>query len=176
MTTLIVVLLVVAILVALVGIVGTVIPSLPGPPLCFVSLLVVYFACPGQVTLGLLLVMLVVTIVVTVLDYLTPVALTKMGGGSKSAMWGTTIGTFAGLLFMPWGLILGPLIGAFVGEMRNNKNVGHAIKVALMSFVSFVLSTGIKLMASLVMTYYVVQASWNYMRTLEIDIPFIDKI
>ena len=37
-----IILIIIAILVALLGIAGTVLPSLPGPPLCFVSMVIVY--------------------------------------------------------------------------------------------------------------------------------------
>ncbi len=88
-----------------------------------------------------------------------------MGGGSKSAIWGTTIGTFAGLFFMPWGLILGPLAGAFIGEVIKNRNLLHATKVALMSFVSFVLSTGLKLATSLIITFFCFDAMLSYIKS-----------
>jgi len=163
MSVLTITLLVIAGIAALLGIVGTIIPSLPGPPLCFAAMVIVYFVCPGQITLSLLIWMLVVTIIVTVLDYVIPVVFTKMGGGSKPAMWGTTIGTFAGLFFMPWGLILGPLAGAFIGEISHNKNLFHATKVALASFVSFLLNTWLKIIASLLMTFFAFQAAWKFL-------------
>ncbi len=97
-----IILIIIAILVALLGIAGTVLPSLPGPPLCFVSMVMVYFACPGQITSSLLLWMLLVTIIVVVMDYTLPIAFTKMGGDSKTAIRGTTIGTLTGLIFMRW--------------------------------------------------------------------------
>ena len=100
MSILTIILIIIAILVALLGIAGTVLPSLPGPPLCFASMVVVYFACPGQIAPSLLLWMLLVTIIVVVMDYTIPIAFTKMGGGSKPAIWGTTVGTFAGLFFI----------------------------------------------------------------------------
>jgi uncharacterized protein YqgC (DUF456 family) len=157
-----IILIIIAILVALVGIAGTVLPSLPGPPLCFASMVVVYFACPGQIMTSLLLWMLLVTIIVVIMDYTIPIVFTKLGGGSKSAIWGTTIGTFAGLFFLPWGLILGPLVGAFIGEIIKNRKILQASKVSMMSFVAFLLSSVVKLVASLLMTFFTIQAVWNY--------------
>jgi uncharacterized protein YqgC (DUF456 family) len=162
MSILTIILIIIAIIAALLGIAGTVLPSLPGPPLCFVSMVVVYFACPGQITLYLLLLMLLVTIIVVIMDYTIPIVFTKMGGGSKPAMWGTTIGTFAGLFFLPWGLVLGPLLGAFIGEIIKNRKLLHASKVSMMSFVSFLLSTVVKLVASLLMTFFTIHAVWNF--------------
>ena len=92
------------------------------------------------------------------LDYIAPIWLTKLGGGSKQAIWGSTIGVFIGLFFMPVGLIVGPLAGAFVGEFMHEQQLGKAIHVALMSFLAFLLTTGLKLVASLLMTFYVFKA------------------
>lgn len=161
MSVLIVILMLLAVVVALVGVVGAILPAIPGPPLCFASLFVAYFTCPGGVSAPVLWWMLALTIVVTVLDYVAPIVLTKWGGGSKAATWGATIGMFAGLFFMPWGLLLGPLVGAFVGEMMHDAKVGQSLKVAALSFVSFLLTTGLKLFSCLMMTYYTFAAFWH---------------
>lgn len=163
MEALIIILILIAILIALVGIIGAIVPAIPGPPLCFASLVIAYFTSPGYISETFLLVMFVVTLAVTVLDYIAPIWLTKLGGGSKQAMWGSTLGVFIGLFFMPLGLILGPLAGAFVGEMMHNNDTSKATKVALMSFVAFLLTTGIKLVVSLLMTFYTFKAFFDQM-------------
>ena len=162
MTFIIVIIILVAILLSLTGIVGAIMPALPGPPLSFASMLTVYFTCPGTISGRLLCVMLLLTITVSVLDYVAPIWLTKVGGGSKAAIWGSTLGLIAGLFFMPIGLILGPLAGAFIGEVSNNSSVGKATWVALMSFISFLLTTGAKLILSALMTYYTMAAIYNF--------------
>lgn len=162
MTVLIIIVLLIAVLLSLTGIVGAIAPALPGPPLSFASLLAVYFTCPGTISTELLIWMLVLTIIVSVLDYVAPIWLTKVGGGSKAAIWGSTLGLIAGLFFMPIGLIVGPLAGAFFGEMTNNSSVGKATRVALMSFVSFLLTTGAKLVLSALMTFYTLEAVYSF--------------
>ena len=162
MTVLIIIVLLIAVLLSLTGIVGAIAPALPGPPLSFASLLMVYFTCPGTISTELLIWMLVLTIIVSVLDYVAPIWLTKVGGGSKAAIWGSTLGLIAGLFFMPIGLIVGPLAGAFFGEMTNNSSVGKATRVALMSFVSFLLTTGAKLVLSALMTFYTLKAVYSF--------------
>lgn len=154
MTALIWILILLAIVISLVGIAGAILPALPGPPMCWIALFMLYFACPGYVTLTVLLGMLALTVVVTVLDYVAPIWLTRFGGGSKEAVWGSTIGLVAGLFFMPVGLIIGPLLGAFLGEMiHDNRDVSKSLKVAAMSFLAFLLTTGLKLIACLMMAY-----------------------
>lgn len=161
MEILVVILILVAIVMALVGIVGAVVPALPGPPLSFASLFIVYLTTTGSISTTCLVWMLVLTILASVLDYIAPIWLTKLGGGSKKAIWGSTLGTIVGLFFMPVGLIVGPLAGAFIGEMMHKDEVGKALKVALMSFIAFLLTTGLKLMTSLLMTYFTFKAIWD---------------
>ncbi len=55
---------------------------------------------------------------------------------------------------MPLGLIVGPLAGAYLGEMSSSNDQGKAAKVAMMSFIAFLMTTGLKLVASALMTYY----------------------
>ncbi|MBR0037562.1 MAG: DUF456 domain-containing protein [Bacteroidales bacterium] len=162
MEILIIILVLLAVVVSIVGIIGAIVPAIPGPPLSFASLLVAYFVAPGYISLSLLIGMLLVTILATVLDYIAPIWLTKLGGGSKSAIWGSTVGVFLGLFFMPVGLIVGPLIGAFVGEFIHESDLSKAVRVALLSFIAFLLTTGIKLVASLIMTFYTMAAFYHY--------------
>lgn len=147
----------------LIGIVGAVLPAIPGPPLSWVGLLLVYFAIPGAVSLSVLIWMLLLTAVVTVLDYVAPAVTTKWGGGSKAAVWGATLGAVAGLFFAPWGLVLGPLVCAFVAEYIQEQNLGKSVRVALWSFLAFLLTTGLKLVACIWMVWYFVVAVWSVM-------------
>ena len=148
----------IALILALVGVVGAIVPALPGPPVSFASLLMAYFMANGAISDKTLAIMFILTVVVTALDYIAPVWLTKMGGGSKYAVWGSTVGLIVGLFFMPIGLLVGPLVGAFVGEILHSQQVGQAFRVALWSFVAFLLTTGLKLVLSVVMMAQVIFA------------------
>ncbi|NEN22889.1 DUF456 domain-containing protein [Cryomorpha ignava] len=133
-------------LLILIGIIGSVLPVLPGTPLCWLGLLVLHFSKYANYTTTFLVVMASVMIVVSVLDYLIPVWGTKRFGGSKAGVMGSTIGLIVGLFFGPVGIILGPFIGAFLGEMLVNKTeFKGAMKSATGSFIGFLLSTGLKL-------------------------------
>lgn len=156
-----VILLLLALVIALVGIIGAIVPALPGPPLSFAAFLIAYFAT-GKISLTELVVLFVITVAVTAFDYVAPVWFTKMGGGSKKAIWGSTIGLLLGLFFMPIGLIIGPLAGAFVGElMHNGDDKKKAFKVAAWSFISFLTTTGLKLICCCILTYYTLDAYWS---------------
>lgn len=148
-----IVILVLAIIMSLVGVLGTILPILPGMLLCAIPMVTLYFLYPGTISLGTLLTMLCIFVLLSVLDYLAPVFLTKWLGGSRKAMWGVTCGILVGLFFTPWGLVAGPLVGGFLGEYWSSRSVQHSVKVAAASFLSFLLTTGLNLIAALVMTY-----------------------
>ena len=161
MSILIITLIVLAIVLTLIGIVGSIVPALPGPPLSWGSLLMAHFACPEYITWTLLWVMLALTILAQVLDYIAPIWMAKVGGGSKAAITGSTVGLILGFFWMPMGWILGPVVGAFVGEMMSSHQLEQALRMALLSFLSFLLSTGFKLALCLAMTYYTLAAGWR---------------
>lgn len=138
-------LLALAVVCALLGLLGAVLPMLPGAPLSYAALWLVWFYDSSSMPAAVLWVMGVLMVLLLLLDYVAPIWLTKLGGGSKYSMWGATLGVFAGLFFLPWGLVLGPFVGAFLGELMAHATTGKALWVAMLSFVSFLLTTGIKL-------------------------------
>ena len=81
MGILITIIVLIAIIMALTGVFGAILPALPGPPLCFASLLTVYFACPGHIDIELIMWMLGIPFLVNVLNYIAPINLTKSGAG-----------------------------------------------------------------------------------------------
>ncbi|HEU4496025.1 MAG TPA: DUF456 domain-containing protein, partial [Flavobacterium sp.] len=60
--------------------------------------------------------------------------------------WGTNIGLVAGLLApIPFGFVIGPFLGAFIGEMLyDSKDQKRALKAATGSFIGFLASTLMK--------------------------------
>src|SRR5688572_4204665 len=112
--------LVLGIIVMLVGILGSVLPLLPGPPLCFIALLLQQLRSDPPFTPKFLWIWAGITVVVTALDYIIPVVGTRRYGGSKYGVWGSTIGLIAGFWIGPLGIIIGPFLGAFVGEIIAN--------------------------------------------------------
>lgn len=149
--------LVMGIIVMLVGIIGCFLPFLPGPPLCYVALLLQQLRSDAPFTSKFLWIWAGVTVVVTVLDYIIPLYGTKRFGGSKYGIWGCTIGLIAGFWLGPLGIIIGPFVGAFIGELLANSNSNQALKAAWGSFVGFLLGTLLKLIACFMMGWYLVK-------------------
>lgn len=146
-----------AVLLGLLGIVGSIVPALPGPPLSWLGLLIMYFCKGDEVSTSVLLIWLAVTIIVTVIDYIMPGWITKLSGGSKYAGIGATIGLFAGMFLTPVGMILGALLGAFIAEVIfAEKDVWDSVKSALGAFAGFLLGTGIKLIVSGMMFWKII--------------------
>jgi uncharacterized protein YqgC (DUF456 family) len=140
------------------GILGCLLPVLPGPPLSFIGLLILHFTRFADFSATFLITWGCVTIIVTVLDYIVPIWGTKKFGGSKSGMWGAGIGLVVGLFFLPpIGIIVGPFAGAVIGEALTGKNTSNAFRAGLGSFLGFLAGVGMKLAASIVMTYYYVK-------------------
>ena len=145
-----------AIIAAAVGIIGSVLPGLPGPPVSWVGILLL-FLNGNDVSLTSLLVWLGVVAVVTVLDYVIPSKFTSLAGGHKAASTGALLGLLAGIFFTPVGMLTGCLVGAFIGELiATDAGLGTALKAALGAFVGFILSTGMKIAVSGIMAYIIV--------------------
>ncbi|WP_410878264.1 DUF456 domain-containing protein [Myroides sp. DW712] len=145
-------LLILSILLFVFGIIGSVLPALPGPPVSWLGILCLYFVDGIEVSSLALWGSLLLTIVISVLDYIIPAQGTKRFGGSKYGVWGTNIGLIIGILApIPFGFIIGPFLGALLGELLfDSHNLTRALKAALGSFIGFLASTFLKVIFGLV--------------------------
>jgi uncharacterized protein YqgC (DUF456 family) len=138
-------------LLLIIGLLGSVLPVLPGPPISWLGLLLLYLT--SAVTFNPMMVWgtLALAVIITIFDYFIPAQGTKWFGGSSYGIWGTNIGLFIGFFSpIPLGFIIGPFIGAFIGEMLYDaKNVNRAFKAAFGAFVGFLASTFLKVVVCL---------------------------
>lgn len=139
-----VILIILSVLCLITGLLGCVLPFLPGPPVAYVGLVILHFTDKVQYTPTQLIVWLLVVIVVQIMDYFTPMLGSKYSGGSKWGNWGCVVGTLVGLLFLPWGVIIGPFLGAVIGELLGNKEFSQALKSGVGSLMGFMLGTLLK--------------------------------
>jgi len=135
----------------LVGIIGSILPALPGPPISWVGILLLYFCQGIETNYWLLGITLIIAVVIGILDYIIPAKGTKYFGGSKYGIWGTNIGLVIGIFApIPFGFIIGPFVGALVGELIYNfQEKERALKAATGSFLGFLAGTFMKVFVSL---------------------------
>ena len=153
------VLIVLAVILGVIGIIGSIVPGLPGPPLSRAGLLLAFLSHKlggADMSLTFLLIWLAVTIIVTVLDYIVPSKFTKLAGGTKAGSQGALIGMIIGMFFTPIGMIPCSLLGAFLAELfQSDKSAAEAFKSSLGTFAGFLVGTGMKLIVTVAMTYYI---------------------
>jgi len=150
-------LIITGLLLMILGVAGSFLPILPGPPLSYLGLLLVHFTTKINFSSKFLISWGIITVLVSILDYIIPIWGTKFFGGSKYGVWGSMAGLLAGVFIPPFGVILGPLIGAIAGEIiAGNKD--NALKSGFGSFLGFIAGTIVKIMVSLIMLYYFIAA------------------
>lgn len=150
-----------AIICGVVGLIGAVVPVIPGSIISYAALWLMWLSDSSYVSSASLWIMGALMVAVCVIDYIAPIWMTKLGGGSKQSMWGATIGLIVGLFFAPIGLIIGPFLGALVGELTTDASLGQALKIAALSFVAFLLTTGLKLIYGIAIIVMIVMALWD---------------
>jgi uncharacterized protein YqgC (DUF456 family) len=139
----------------LIGLVGCIIPIIPGPPISYAGLILLHLTSSVQFEQKFLLIWAGLVLGVTALDFMTPIWGTKKFGGTKRGTWGATIGLVLGLFFFPpLGIIIGPFVGAVVGELTHSEDMNKAIKSGLGSLLGFLIGTGLKFAVSGFITYH----------------------
>jgi len=154
------VLIILAVICVIIGIIGCIVPGIAGPPFSFASLILLSIAKHWEpFSAKFLIIMALITVIVTALDYLLPAAGAKKYGASKFAFWGAILGMILGILFFPpLGMIIGALIGAIGGELLKGKQSYEALKAGWGVFMGVVLGVLLKLIATGIMTFYFIKA------------------
>ncbi|MCD6180426.1 MAG: DUF456 domain-containing protein [Bacteroidales bacterium] len=152
---------VLAVILLLVGLIGAIIPVIPGPIISYLGLVSLYFSSYQPFTDRFMLLWAALAIGITALDNIVPILGTKKMGGSKKGVWGSIIGLFIGLIFMgPFGILIGPFIGAVIGELIGEKEFNSALKAGFGSFLGFLTGTLLKLVFSIWVGYYIIINLW----------------
>ncbi|WP_413999955.1 DUF456 domain-containing protein [Flavobacterium sp. W1B] len=157
-------LLILGFLCVIVGVFGSFLPVLPGPSISWIGLAVLYFTNAVPANYWILGITLLITIVISVLDYVIPAKGTKKFGGSSYGIWGTNIGLIVGILTpIPFGFIIGPFVGAFLGELLyDSKNHNRALKAAVGSFAGFLASSFMKFVVCMMYLGLFLAIVWQY--------------
>ncbi len=134
----------------LIGAAGTVVPVLPGLPLIWLAslgfALVDGFERVDWAFLGGLL---LVTVAAEAADHLARVWGARRFGAGRAGAWGAVIGALVGLFFLPVGLVLGPFLGALMGELLAGRSFGESVRAGWGSLLGSVGSMAVKFMVAL---------------------------
>ena len=151
-------LIIIGLIFSIFGLLGCLLPVIPGPPLSYIGILILHWSPKYQFSTKFLVIMGIATLIVTVLDNFLPAMNAKRSGGSKRAVWGAMIGLAVGMFaFPPIGLIVGPFLGAVIGELSTGKDSSDALRSGFSTFIGFLGGVLIKLIASGVMFWYFVR-------------------
>jgi membrane protein len=137
MTTILILLGLIAVLV---GLLGTIYPAIPGLGLMFGGAWLLAYAGNYQVYgTNTLIFIGIAAAFGMAMDYVSGVLGAKYTGASKQALWGAFIGGIPGAFLSLPGLLLGPLVGAGVGEFIAKRDMLQAGKVSLGTFIGFII-------------------------------------
>lgn len=130
------------------GVIGCVLPVLPG------HLILLIAAVAHRLMLGdesglkwwSFVILALLMAISQTFEMLSGAAGSKWFGGTRWGAAGALVGSIVGMFFMPFGLLLGPLIGAFVCEMAfAKKQTHHAAYSGVGSVVGVVAGMGFKI-------------------------------
>ena len=141
----------------LVGFVGCVVPVLPGVALAYASLLAL-IPTPHALPRERLVVAGALALVAIVLDYVVPAVGAKRFHCSRWGVFGCMAGTFVGLFFAPFGIVLGPFLGAVAGELVAGKEASAALRGGFGAFLGFLCGVLLKFAVCTLFAFWFVQA------------------
>lgn len=157
---------VIGIILIVVGFAGSILPALPGPPIAYVALLLLFFIDEASAVMASnnyawLIGLGLITVVILIADYYMPIWGTKKYGGTKAGTRGSTIGLIVGLLltiftagFGALTILLAPLLGAYIGEKYAGQTEKVAIQSAKGSFLGFIAGTFMKVVIVVAIAIY----------------------
>lgn len=122
------------ILVMFIGMIGNLIPGIPGTSLIFTAGLIhqLYFGDNGGIGWFWILALVILMAASFLIDYIATLLGAKTLGATWRGMLGALVGLILGIImFPPFGLILGPFVGAIVFEWAFGREVREASKAGV---------------------------------------------
>ena len=140
-------LIVLSFILVLAGAAGVIIPMLPGLPIVWVGMLIFAKATDFVfVTWNLLIIFGVIMLFAWSLDLIIPLMGAKKYNASKYGIYGAILGVILGTIFLgPLGVFIGPLVGAFLGELVIGKAWEEALNSSWGAFLGILIGSAIKL-------------------------------
>lgn len=128
------------------GLAGLVLPALPGPFLLLGGLWVAAWA-EGYVYVGTgtLITLAIMAVIAALADFVAGAFGARRFGASVRSVYGAALGAVVGIFFGLPGLLLGPFIGALIGELSARKGLVAAGRAGWGATLGLVLGTAAKL-------------------------------
>ncbi|SFN40228.1 hypothetical protein SAMN05660284_01422 [Formivibrio citricus] len=134
------------------GLAGTLLPILPSTPMILAGMLLAAglddFQRVGWMTFALLVALVVFS---QLMDVVAGALGAKKAGASSLAIWGALVGSVLGIFAGLPGLLLGPFVGAAVGEYLARQDAMQAGKVGVATLLGFVIGAVAKVASALAM-------------------------
>ena len=132
---------------------GVVVPLLPGVPLAWLGVLLFAYATDfAIITVKLVLIFLGLTVLAILMDILMPFLGAKKYQASKEGLIGGVLGLLLGAAVLgPIGIVVGPFLGVFFGEMIRGKSQEEAMQATKGVLVGLIVGSAVKLALVLVM-------------------------
>jgi uncharacterized protein YqgC (DUF456 family) len=135
-----------------VGVIGALVPALPGIALIFGGIwLIAGVDRYRHLGVWWLLGIALVGLIGLTFDLVAGALGAKRMGASKQAVGGALAGTLIGVFFGLPGLLIGPFVGAVLGELAAGNSVQGSTAVGVSAWIGLLFGTLIKLVASIIM-------------------------
>jgi uncharacterized protein YqgC (DUF456 family) len=123
----------------LIGLIGSVLPFIPGSPLILLGAFIYAWYTDFLVVIwGTLVILLLLTVLSQILDYLASILGAKKFGASRWGMSGAFLGGIIGLFSGGiLGILIGPFIGALLLELFHGQDLPASLKIGLGTLVGF---------------------------------------
>ena len=156
-------LIILSLICVIIGLIGSIIPILPGPPISWFGILLLYFTSIIDFNYWILSITFLLAIASLFFDWIIPAKLIKKFNGTNYGVYGAIIGSITGLIYgSAYGFIIGLLVGSFIGELiYDSKDLKRAIIATIGSFIGFILSTVINFTIALCMLLIVLKILWD---------------
>ena len=135
-----------------IGAVGSMLPAIPSTPVVFLAALghKIYFG-DNSISYLILAILGVITLFSLIMDYIASLVGARKLGATWRGVAGALIGGILGLFLGPWGILIGPFIGALTFEMMGGRQFEEASKAGFGALLGIVAGTLGKFICAIVM-------------------------
>ena len=143
---------IVGVVLAVTGLSGMLLPFVPGAPFLFLGLLFGAWAEDFRyVGIGTLLILAGMAALTYLVEFAASILGVKRYGGSRRAMAGAVLGGIVGMFFGVPGILLGPFVGAVLGELSLQSSLDQAGRAGFGTVVGMAIGVAGKLAIGIAM-------------------------